>query len=73
MPRPAENIARDPSSTDLPHRDDPLQPDPDADAVWRIAAGLDLESRSVIEAEVLLWRICAAKSLPQDAVRRVLF
>jgi len=48
------------------------QPDPDLDAIWRIAAGLDLGSRSVLEVEVLMWRICTAKSMPQDAIRRAL-
>lgn len=48
------------------------QPDPDLDAIWRIAAGLDLGSRSVLEAEVLMWRICRAKSMPRDATRRAL-
>src|SRR5437667_12259773 len=45
-------------------------PDPDLDAIWRIAAGLDLGSRSVLEAEVLMWRICTAKSMPPDVIRR---
>ena len=48
------------------------QPDPDLDVIWRIAAGLDLGSRSVLEAEVLMWRICKAKSMPHDAIRRAL-
>jgi hypothetical protein len=50
----------------------PLQHDLDGDAVWRIAIGLDLGSRSVFEAELLLRRICSAKSLPSDAIDRVL-
>jgi hypothetical protein len=37
-----------------------------------VAVQLDLEDRSVLEAEVLIWRICAAKSLPPDAIRRAL-
>ena len=50
----------------------PDQPDPDLDAVWRLAVGLDLGSRSVLEAEVLMWRICNAKSLSIDVTRRAL-
>ncbi|HEY1264888.1 MAG TPA: hypothetical protein VGF06_15275 [Terriglobales bacterium] len=49
-----------------------LQPDPDVDSVWRIIAGLDIEDRSVLEAEVLIWRICSAKSVPAAAIRRAL-
>ena len=48
------------------------QPDPDLDAIWRLAVGLDLGTRSVLEAEVLLWRICNAKSLSSDLTRRAL-
>jgi hypothetical protein len=48
------------------------QPDPDLDAIWRVAVGLDLGSRSVLEAEVLMWRICNAKSMPRDAIRKAL-
>jgi hypothetical protein len=38
----------------------------------RIIAGLDIEDRSVLEAEVLIWRICSAKSVPAAAIRRAL-
>jgi hypothetical protein len=48
------------------------QLDPDLDDIWRLAIGLDLGNRSVLEAEVLMWRICKAKSLPRDAMRRAL-
>lgn len=48
------------------------QPDADLDAIWRVAVGLDLGSRSVFEAEVLMWRICKAKSMSHDAVHRAL-
>jgi hypothetical protein len=47
-----------------------LLPDPDVDALWRAALPLDLESRSVLEAEVLMWRICTARSLSVDAITR---
>ena len=61
----------------LPEDSDPekstcIQPDPDLDAIWRLAVGLDLGSRSVLEAEVLLWRICKAKSVPSEAIERAL-
>jgi hypothetical protein len=46
--------------------------DPDLDAVWRFAVGLDLGDRSVFEAEVLLWRICHAKSMPREVIERAL-
>jgi|GEM_PF-5035199 len=36
----------------------------DVHAIWRASIGLDLEDRSVLEAEVLLWRICSVKSAP---------
>jgi len=47
-------------------------PDPDVDAIWRVAVGLDLGNRSVLEAEVLLSRICRAKSMPREAIERAL-
>jgi hypothetical protein len=53
-------------------RRDYLQPDPDLDTIWRLSIGLDLENRSVLEAEVLISRICSAKSLPDSARRRAL-
>ena len=49
-----------------------VPPDPDLDAIWRLAVGLDLGSRSVLEAEVLMWRICNAKSMPRKAIERAL-
>jgi len=52
--------------------EDHAQPNPDLDAIWRLAAGLDLGRRSVLEAEVLLWRICTAKSMPAATIRRAL-
>jgi hypothetical protein len=48
------------------------RPDADLDAIWRVAIGLDLGERSVFEAEVLMWRICKAKSMPHDAILRAL-
>jgi hypothetical protein len=54
---------------DFPARN---MPDPELDAIWRIVAGLDLESRSVLEAEVLIWRICTAKSVPGAVRHRAL-
>jgi hypothetical protein len=44
----------------------------DLDEIWRIAVGLDLGSRSVLEAEVLMWRICNAKASSPDVTRRAL-
>lgn len=49
-----------------------VQPDPDLDEIWRVAVGLDLGSRSVLEAEVLMWRICNAKNIPREAIERAL-
>jgi len=34
----------------------------DMDAIWRVSIGLDLANRTVLEAEVLSWRICFAKA-----------
>jgi hypothetical protein len=47
-----------------------LDPDPDLDAVWKVAAALDVDDRGPLEAEVLLWRICSAKSIPDTVIRR---
>lgn len=55
-----------------PEKSSYVSPDPDLDAIWRLAVGLDLGSRSVLEAEVLMWRICKAKSMPREAVERAL-
>ncbi|HSS98010.1 MAG TPA: hypothetical protein VLK33_13310 [Terriglobales bacterium] len=49
-----------------------VEPDADLDAIWRLAIGLDLGSLSVLEAEVLMWRICNAKSMPREAIERAL-
>jgi hypothetical protein len=57
---------------DLKCRND-LQLDADLDAIWKVAIGLDLENRSVLEAEVLMWRICSAKSMPNSTIRRALY
>jgi len=46
--------------------------DADLDAIWRLAVGLDLGDRSVLEAEVLLWRICQAKSMSRQSTERAL-
>lgn len=64
--------AQDQPEYERPKKEPPAHPDPELDAIWRIAAGLDLGSRSVLEAEVLMWRICKAKSIPLDATRRAL-
>lgn len=55
-----------------PEKSSYVQPDADLDSIWRLAVGLDLGSRSVLEAEVLMWRICKAKSMPYEAVERAL-
>ncbi len=47
-------------------------PDPDLDAVWNVAAGLDADDRGPLEAEVLLWRICSAKSIPAKVIQRAM-
>ncbi len=62
---------REPTES-APEKSSYVQPDADLDAIWRLAIGLDLGSRSVLEAEVLIWRICNAKSMPREAVERAL-
>ncbi len=70
-PRPDANAQARPANG--PTKDHACtQPDPYLDAIWRLAVGLDLGSRSVLEAEVLMWRICTAKSLPHETIRRAL-
>ncbi len=32
----------------------------DIHAIWRVSTGLDLADRTVLEGEVLVWRICSA-------------
>ncbi len=59
-------------ATGAPEKSSYIQPDVDLDAIWRTAIGLDLGSRSVLEAEVLLSRICNAKSMPREAIERAL-
>ena len=49
------------------------QADAELDAVRRIAAGLDVDDPGPLEAEVMLWRICSAKSIPDAAIRRAIF
>ncbi len=50
----------------------PLQRDADLAAVRRVADGLDVDDPGPLEAEVMLWRICSAKSIPDDAIRRAI-
>jgi len=45
------------SSTDL------LKSDFDDQQIWKACIGLDLADRTVLEAEVLIWRIAQKKSL----------
>ena len=45
-----------PTSTDF------LMPDLEDQRVWRASIGLDLADRTVLEAEVLIWRIVRQKS-----------
>ena len=45
------------SSTDL------LKSDFDDQQIWKACIGLDLADRTVLEAEVLIWRIVQQKSL----------
>ena len=44
------------NSTDFP------MPDPEDQLVWSVSLGLDLADRSVLEAEVLIWRIVRQRS-----------
>jgi len=37
-------------------------PDPEDQRVWSASLGLDLADRTVLEAEVLIWRIVRQKS-----------
>jgi hypothetical protein len=39
--------------------------DPEDQQVWRASIGLDLAERTVLEAEVLIWRIVRQKSATQ--------
>ena len=34
----------------------------DLETIWKSSAGLDLSDRTVLEAEVLIWRICTARA-----------
>jgi hypothetical protein len=42
-------------------------PDPEDQQVWSASLGLDLADRTVLEAEVLIWRIVRQKSATQEA------
>ena len=44
------------------HLADFLMPDLDDQQLWRACIGLDLADRTVLEAEVLIWRIVRQKS-----------
>ncbi len=48
------------------------QVDSDLDSMWKLTLGLDLEGRSVLEAEVLMWRICSAKHLSAASLNRAI-
>jgi hypothetical protein len=39
-----------------------VMPDPEDQQVWSASLGLDLADRTVLEAEVLIWRIVRQKS-----------
>jgi len=39
-----------------------VMPDPEDQQVWSASLGLDLADRTVLEAEVLIWRILQQKS-----------
>jgi hypothetical protein len=41
---------------------DSLMPGPDDQLLWSASLGLDLADRTVLEAEVLMWRIVRQKS-----------
>jgi hypothetical protein len=43
--------------TSLHNSTDFLMPDPEDQQVWNASLGLDLADRTVLEAEVLIWRI----------------
>jgi hypothetical protein len=48
----------------LPHTStDFLVPDLDDQDLWRVCIGLDLADRTVLEAEVLMWRIVQQRSV----------
>ena len=42
-------------------------PDPEDQEVWNASLGLDLADRTVLEAEVLIWRIVRQRSATADA------
>jgi len=46
---------------------DSLSPDPDDQLYWSASLGLDLAERTVLEAEVLVWRIVQQKSAAHAA------
>jgi len=43
-------------------------PDPEDQQVWSASLGLDLADRTVLEAEVLVWRIVRQKSADAGSV-----
>jgi hypothetical protein len=49
-------------SGSLPTSTDFQMPDLEGQQVWRASIGLDLADRTVLEAEVLIWRIVRQKS-----------
>jgi len=49
--------------TPLPASADFLVPDLDDQQIWRACIGLDLDDRTVLEAEVLIWRIVQQRSV----------
>ena len=48
------------------------RPSLDAQASAEVADGLDVDDPGPLEAEVMLWRICSAKSIPDAAIRRAI-
>jgi hypothetical protein len=48
--------------TSLPTSTDFLMPALEDQQVWRASIGLDLADRTVLEAEVLIWRVVRRKS-----------
>ena len=41
-------------------------PDPEDQQVWNASLGLDLADRTVLEAEVLIWRIVRQRAAARD-------
>jgi hypothetical protein len=61
-PGPRINFRGEQDMTSPPSSTDSLKSDFDDQQVWRACIGLDLADRTVLEAEVLIWRIVQHKS-----------